>query len=785
MKFKKIATVLGSALMVGSTLGLAAAAAYPAPFVSNGVANVAIVVGTAGAEASDMVAATDIGADLAKDLSAQSVGGVKTVTGGDSVKLQRPSSFLHVGGVLNDVFGRAVSSADMPNLLADGTYRDSSNNDNSFTQKIGISTSLKLSQLDLSSYDNSVSDSTPVVGIPISSGDNVLSYTLNFQDHVNTSLMADTNLAMMGKTYYVLSASKTSITLLDAGVSASLAADGKTTLAVGNKSYDVSVAYIDNGNSNVNGRVKLTLNGETTDTLSVGDTYKLTDGSYVGIKDILSQGYSGGVSQVDFSIGTGKLTLQNNSAVKVNTDTFNAMTTTLNNATDGKLTSIVLNWTADSDTAITADKSLSMPVFDGVKLSLTGLTYPTKEMTAIKSDGDNAVQLSTVVKNGQVNLDILSNLGTATNFTLIGKDARNLLETNSSNVLTFNGTYSGNKFVASWANGKDAESFVLSANNFVDSDGNGLNKTTIISKDGGSLNQDVQEGDSLTLDNVVLTVGHIDKNAKTVVLTGNSGVVFNKVYTAGGLQILLPTALNSTLGTIYNVGNSMNGTVSSYPIQFVEEDKDGNIAGGSAFNLTVGSNVDFKTSVSGVATNANVSSAVELGNSNVFQSTVAGALASTIMVDKTDSNQHTATVEYHGSESFAAVYLSAPNAEVTTVGGASLGTVTVLDNEADKMTGKNLIVVGGNCVNSVAASLLGLSEGASCMADFTAKTGVANGSFLIQSFDKSGQVALLVAGYSATDTGKAKTYLIANGVDTTTGKKVTGTGVTAADVVIA
>ncbi len=55
----------------------------------------------------------------------------------------------------------------------------------------------------------------------------------------------------------------------------------------------------------------------------------------------------------------------------------------------------------------------------------------------------------------------------------------------------------------------------------------------------------------------------------------------------------------------------------------------------------------------------------------------------------------------------------------------------------------------------------------------------------IQSFDRSGKTALLVAGYSAADTTKAATYLLNEDVDTTVGVKVKGTSATEATVVTA
>jgi hypothetical protein len=70
--FRKAITVLGSAALIGATVGAAAAAAYPAPFTSN----TAIVVG-ANAAPSDNIAASSI----ASNLDAESTGSSVTLTG--------------------------------------------------------------------------------------------------------------------------------------------------------------------------------------------------------------------------------------------------------------------------------------------------------------------------------------------------------------------------------------------------------------------------------------------------------------------------------------------------------------------------------------------------------------------------------------------------------------------------------------------------------------------------------------------------------------------------------
>ncbi|MBU4116459.1 MAG: hypothetical protein KKG94_01810, partial [Nanoarchaeota archaeon] len=59
--FRKISAIGASALLTGMTLGVAAAANYPAPFVVGGSADVAVVYGTgAGVSTLDLIQAGNI-----------------------------------------------------------------------------------------------------------------------------------------------------------------------------------------------------------------------------------------------------------------------------------------------------------------------------------------------------------------------------------------------------------------------------------------------------------------------------------------------------------------------------------------------------------------------------------------------------------------------------------------------------------------------------------------------------------------------------------------------------
>jgi hypothetical protein len=156
-----------------------------------------------------------------------------------------------------------------------------------------------------------------------------------------------------------------------------------------------------------------------------------------------------------------------------------------------------------------------------------------------------------------------------------------------------------------------------------------------------------------------------------------------------------------------------------------------------------------------------------------------------IETDRTDSDQYTAKIWYPEEQVEAMVYVSAADAVVSSSSGgsSSLGGVNVLDSEVASVSGKNLIVVGGSCVNMVAAKLLG-SDTAICGEMFTTKTGVASGQYVIETFTSpwnSAKVATLVAGFNAGDTTNAATFLMeGSGVDTMVGKKYVGTTSTSA-----
>lgn len=783
INFRKIGSVLASAVMVSSTVALAAAANYPAPFVQNGSSDVAIVYGSNPAATLDLVAAQQIQTSLKSSVASVPVSGNTNITGGDYVTLERTSTKFHIGNGIKDVVSGTITSDDLKTLLADGTFLDSDNNEFDYTQKINLANST-VSMFE----DNDYKADVPTIGMKIASGADVLNYTLDFTSQPAWDKLETADITLLGKKYYILDAdtpTNSTLTLLDSAQSTTLDEGASSKITVGDKVYDVTVSWV--GET----KVKLNINGVETNSLAEGQTYKLTDGSYVGIRDLLYSSKSSGVSKVEFSIGSGKLKLVHGQDIELNEDSVSRLKTFFT-TTSGKLTKIVLEWKADNDLFVAADQNAVLPGFGSVKLSYGGFSYPTTEKVTVEAGSDSYLVLKDFpLKSGATDIEFL--YGSANNFSGLGKDADKRLVTSAGSTLTFDQDTDQN-FVVSWTDGKDAESYLVKATGFKSENSGATNKTTFQYKAGSSWTDaktDAKETDTVRLGNAELTVGAVSYDGKNVLVTAGSNVNFTTLYSKEGLKVWLPFSASSTSGVpgaIFFANSTTNSSSgygvaghnnATFALSFAEEDKNGNIASGTQFNLTLGWN-------SATTPQATVSDVVgesvafeEQSSSDKFESHIYSALATGILWDKT-GDQYSVDLSYHGSESAASVLVSAPS---VSVGSNELGNVIVKDSEAS--SDKNLIVVGGSCVNTVAASLLG-STTAICGTDFTAKTGVNAGGYLVQTFARTnGKIATLVAGYNAADTQIAAKALTTQVVETTAGKKYSGTTETDVKAVLA
>ncbi len=244
--------------------------------------------------------------------------------------------------------------------------------------------------------------------------------------------------------------------------------------------------------------------------------------------------------------------------------------------------------------------------------------------------------------------------------------------------------------------------------------------------------------------------------------------------------------------TIYLVEPDGAGFLNSSAVIVWEEKDDNVLYHSNIIAIETGRTGDdglgVDTSASGSTWN-NDSASWQTSRASDSKITDAGDLWGTIITyDSGDSDQPTAEISYPDEQIYANLYMGAIASAVSVTGTTSatqLGDILVKDTEISSVQTKNLIVVGGSCINSVAAKLLG-STTPKCSADFTSLTGIGTGQFLIQSFGDAyttGKIALLVAGYEAADTANAATYLKTKVVDTTAGTKYKGTSATSAELV--
>ncbi|MFH1589741.1 MAG: hypothetical protein ABIB43_04205, partial [archaeon] len=737
LNFRKISALASSALMVGMTAGIATAANFPAPFVVGGTPNVAIVYGS-GAASSDQLAATSIQTALSTFVT----GGSSTATGGDSILIEKSADKVNLGNDAATVFVSAIDDDDLPVLLVDGTYTDDDNTEYDYTQKVNLGSSLDITHFSDTDYDDLIgaSDRTPTIGIQIAGSAHVLNYTLDFTTHpaYNAATLETTTMKLMGRDYYVLdvlNGTTNKTTFLDSANSAVIT-EGQTSTVSGRT---VGIDYVSST------EVVLDVDGALTNSLAEGATYKLSDGTYVGIKDIRYAAKEAGVSTVEISVGSGKLEITHGSEVELNDESVEEIIGFLIDDSSEKLDKIVLMWTTDDEEFITPAASLTMPAFGALKLSMGAHTMTAQEETEVDG-GSSRIEIQTTIKDGAVTIPILHS-NTTGEFDFIGADTSNRLVTGNGTDdgtaipkvnITFDKTAGDKYMVLSYNSSTEAESYYIRGDVITESTVTKVRLTNEVTGDQKTAAID----DTISFGNVDVTIENVTRIGgilENFNFTLNVGASMNVLYTADGMKIGLPYQANSTGNlngtwgidlTPAEVVNNTGHNFDSYYLFFDTEDKDENIGGGDAFNMTLDeAGTTNKLHVQAITTDG---ASYEIGSTDNYEYYVTTDVATKI-VHSTGGDYDSATITYPGGadkpEFKVNLYLSAPE---TVVGGTgTIGDVLVTDSEVSTVSTKNLVVVGGSCINSAAATLVG---GTYCGSAWTSATGVGSGQFLIKSY---------------------------------------------------
>ena len=894
LNFRKISALATSALMIGMTAGVAAAANYPAPFVSGGVANVAVVYGTGtGVSALDVVQAGNIQSSLQSFMTG-TTGGSSTSTSGETVSLDTSATRIWLNTSLNTAKAQ-LTKTDLPITLAEYSFSGD------VTSK--VTSTLKFFAGGTAGGDNSgkvifsrqpTSSDGPNLGISMgtSSTSNPLYNATATMSAINFT-HADSEgeeVVLFGQTFTVASeTSTTKLVLLKEAERLDLTSDSSSsTVTIGGVSYTVELV-------------------SASDTAA---TIKVTNSAGVSASKEITEAASKRVNGVDVAvinadetnlklsasviIGSQKVTITNAATVTIgeDDDPVDGTYAYIVGGTGATTEITIAVFRPDSSTdAILPGTSFVDPVFGSFKVDFSGLSSPLDDSNrakiTIKNAGDEDMEVALVDDSGNAktfnfahNESSALKLGSNDNYSIAVKEFANLSmgtgrakyvvvgnedyghllelydvynQTTGSTSVTndrvkFRDVITGETYETTFTSTEtsgtldvDGKRYTVTFNGTGEDAGVRLKYPTgdsantgtfvlypTIRTAGGALVtlyeplvlnlsnvNDTQDSSSTFYTNFTLKFpdgdGYTSVDAFPYIGTagydatssvwqiGDSNVTTNGTNTSGASFTIGKLRYNITGTGVQNQtkihlidpeANSGAGGLVLSPAIVIFEGKDDN----TEYHVTV---IDLENLSAGSSTNGLGVHSVKL-SSDYYQASATMASDSDftkdmdwwgtlVTRDASDSDQTTAEVSYPASQVYAQIFVGASGSSVTsgtTAGGTTqLGDVLVRDSEASSVGSKNLVVVGGSCINSVAASLVG---GAKCGSAWTDATTVGSGQFVIQSFARDGgNIALLVAGYDAADTVNAATYLRTQTVETSSGKKYIGTSATSATLQVA
>ena len=795
---RRIAAIGAGVTMMGATLMGAMAQAdlskYPSPFIDGGKFSGVLVIGDKAA-AEDVIGVSDIAVSLqfAATKKVGTASGTSVSVSGDAWQVGTSAKQLEmtenlITGTNQEAIAnitslsyidegelKALASGEVKNSKGTSPYtqrmyfEDTSTgyvlyttNDNDITGDfLYFPNGKKFARYELEFTTSLESDVDNSAGTSTSTGD----YLTDFED---------VDLVMLGVPFTIVQARRNSgkagqITLLLMGgaVRDTLNEGDSKTYFINDKEFQVSLDFVSST------QAKFTINNEATRLLADGETDKLGDGTTVGVSEILYQDYAGGVHNAEFFLGAQKLelkdlnvnnTVENSGTLKVDDESVNNAIVYIEGSDDSstfKLDRISVNMTADDDFYVGVGEKLSendemrepeVLFTQNWDIEYQGLSASSTEKIRIKTSGSNQYELEFVDGNGnKVSLPVLYTAsGTTTKF---GDNDDDLIVDEAVNVTK------DDYFIVTDTTLEDGErkSFALryrGADKDSD-DGPVLKFDDVGSGERIEKSYSRPTNNATALATIKLGGGNFRVYVGNVADTGTDDFAIAVDMDGSGTLVTTSalTPINTNYGARIDVSNATGGGGANITISTPDsDDYDGlaptkqpwvlNASGGEVTLAKANDN------------NINYKSPEDEDNTQYAYTT----LGAFLKFDAPTGDPQTLDIDYPKSQRLPQVFITVKGAAISTsdvAGETEAVTIQKIDvgatklaSEVSNVQAQNAILVGGPCANAAAAEALG--NPADCTAGFEPGKGIIQ---LVS--HANGNVAMLVAGYSAADTRNA------------------------------
>ena len=825
MEFKKtikrIVALGAGASMVGATIfGAMAAdlAQYPNQFVKDGKFTGVLVVGDKAA-AEDVIGVSDIAVSLqfaaTKPVTVTSTGGVTAE--GDAWKVGTSTKILelseNVGSsnsnvetirnittFIDDSELDALASGTVSNGKGDAPY-------NQYLYLLGANTGVSSGYVIYTENDQDTTADFLYFKSGTEIGRYLMEFTTALESDVDDSAgsastsgtyltdLEDVDINIFGKTYSIVQArrqtgnAQVKLILMGGAVKDTLLEGNTKTYTIDGKDYETTLDFV----SSTSG--KFTINGESTRKLLDGETDKLSDGTTVGVSEILYQDYAGGVHSTTFFLGAQKMELRDTNisdvistnALKLDDNTIDDAYVIIEGTDDNsafKLNRIHVNMTADDDFFVPAGGKLSEnPDLDEPQVLFTsnwdieyrGLTEQEIETIELETSGNKKYVLKFKDGDGnEVKLPIAEAVS-ASNIEFGEKDkalinAENMSITKDDYIILTDSTQ----------NRGERKTYVLQ---YKGADKSTADNPVLKFKDIGS-GETIEQTYSVpsSPETMVGPAGSFIWKFATLKVGGADYVVYNNsVATSNDFSIVIDQNSNGVVGGINNTINITtwygmeigieNRTNNQVNMSFKTPDNSRDGSGtqdnvetlqATDYAISVSANSDTKVAISVAvagATGGSIAALTEKTPDGETDVQYAYTSYGTFITRKSPSSEPgTLKFEYPKAQREAQVYITAKGATFTATAAATTQAVTLqridvgatkLASEVPNIKAVNSILVGGPCANAAARIIMG--DPADCLT----AVDIGPGEGLIKLYENNGNVAMLVAGYNPEDTRKA------------------------------